>query len=196
MYFDLSTLTSIVGIIGVFVALVALVIEGRRNRITLQTELLLRLNETFNSSDMRGRRERASKKLQEGAISTELLDLLDFFSSIGHLYARKVVDVDLAYKEFSYWIIRYWLCAWPYIEKQRTTDPLCWRSLEQIVQILKKRELKDGYPAYSQEILTSFLQEEAGIPVALHEPAEPAEPTEPEEKQPASSEGVEKHRNK
>jgi hypothetical protein len=133
----------------------------------LQTDLLMRLQEKMDSPQIRSWRQTAARKLLAKEMpNSELGDLLDFFATIGFLYERKAVDTDLAYKNFSWWMIRFWLSAEDFVKEERKRDPLGWKTLEEITARLKERELKDGYPPYTAEGLQAFLQEEARLSVS------------------------------
>lgn len=138
MSIDYNGLTSIVSVVGVLTALIALIIENRRGRLALQIDIMMRLQDKLESQDMLNCRIIAAKKLlSRDRMNYELGDILNFFATIGFLYERRAIDTDLAYKEFSYWMIRYWLCAEIYIAQSRSTDLQSWRTLERIVQVLK-----------------------------------------------------------
>ena len=165
---DYNAITSLVSIVGVTIALAALALETRRERLALQVDILMKLQDKWECFDMLKSREAAAKRLLASElVNYELGDVLEFLAVIGFLYERKAIDTDLAYKEFSYWMIRYWLCAQSYVEQERRIDPQSWLTLEHIVEVMKKRELKEGYPPYTQDLLHAFLEEEARMPPTM-----------------------------
>lgn len=96
MAIDYSALTSIIGLFSAISAVVALLLESRRSRITLQTDLLLRLDEKFYCPEMTKMRQiAASKLLREEFPNYELDDLLDCFTTVAYLLERKALDMDL-----------------------------------------------------------------------------------------------------
>jgi len=158
--------TAIAGLGAALVAIAALVLETRRARVTLQTEALLSLSERFDSQAMRKTRQVAASKLLGAEESNyELADILDFFSTIAFLRARGAIDRELAYNQFSWWVIRYWHAARNYVQARRAVDRNLWITLERFVTDLQKRERKEGYApdSYSPDMIRSFLMEEMRI---------------------------------
>ena len=168
MSFDYSSIGVVISAIGVLIALTALVIEVRRSRLATQVDLLMRIEDKFESREMIALREIAAKKLLEkDLVNNELGKILGFFAMISFLYLRKVIDTELIYTEYSYWMVRYWLCAQAYVDQERRIDPQCFLTLERVVSILKDREQEHGYSLYTQEILSAFLEKEAGKPISI-----------------------------
>ncbi len=161
---DYNFIASTTSVVAVIITLVIFIIEARHSNLALKTELLLNLQEKFDASEFREIRKTAARKLlNREDPNYELSDVLDFFASIGFLYQRKAIDQDLAFNNFSYWMIRYWLCSEEYIAQERQVDILGWVTLEKITIVLMKREMKSGYPPYTKELLTRFLQEEGRL---------------------------------
>jgi len=159
----ISDLASVFGIVAVLVAIVALVMESRRDRFALQADLLLRLDEKLHSPELKSlRRIAAEKLLHNENPNYELEEVLDYLSTIAFFYERKAIDTDLTYKNFSYWLGRYWLCGRTYVvEESRKHDPQGYQTLEKVAEVFVQRELKSGYPPFGEEILRAFLLEEA-----------------------------------
>lgn len=159
----IESVASISAIIGVFLALVALVIESRRDRFTLQTQVLLGLDERFQSSEIRALRQQAAANLIAKAPNNyQLSQVLDFLATIAFLYERKAIDQDLAYRNFAYWMVRYWLCSTEFVRTERILDPSGWMTLERTISGFVQKEKREGYPIYTDEILEAFLLEESG----------------------------------
>jgi len=122
----------------------------------------------MESHEIRSLRRTAAKKLLTGETPNyELNDVLNFFGTVSFLVESKAINPDLAYKEFSWWLIRYFMCARDHIMEERVTnDPQGWITLEKVALRLIEQEQKRGYPpdSYSKEVLHLFLVEEAGIP--------------------------------
>lgn len=162
MVVTLGDFASLFGIIAVFVAILALVIESRRERLILQTDLLLRLDEKLHSSEYLSLRRIAAQKILVGETQNyELEGVLELLSTIAFLYDRKAIDTDLTYKQFAYWLDRFWLCGKSFVyEESRKYDPLSYKTLERIAEKFIMKELESGYPPFSQEVLASFLCDE------------------------------------
>lgn len=166
MQFSIGDIASTFSIVAVFIAIVALVIESRRDRLALQTDLLLRLDEKLHATGFKSlRRAAAQKLLVDERPNYELEEVLELLSTIAFLYERKALDSDLTYKQFSYWIDRYWVCGKSYVvETSRKYDPLSHKTLEKVAEIFIKTELRSGYPPFSDEVIQAFLQDEAHLP--------------------------------
>lgn len=154
----------LLGLVPSLVAVIALYFEGRRNRIALQTELLLNLNEQICSRDMKLLRKKvAINLLQDRKPNYELGELLDFFSMVCYLYRCRATNTDLLYNQFGWWIVRYWLCAREWIKNVRIVDPDGWVTMESVSEEFIAREMKDGHPMLSDAMLKKFLEVEAGL---------------------------------
>jgi len=149
-------------IVGVLVALIALIFQTRRSRLALATESILSLTDRVNSSRLRHlRRTAAGRLINHEDDNRELSEVLDFFSTIAILVYSKALNKDLAFREFSWWMIRYWACAKEYVDTERKTDPGAWKTLERVVTRFATLEKKWGYPL--DEHLEEFLQSEAQL---------------------------------
>lgn len=159
---DYNTLTPIIGLLSALSAIIALVLESRRSRITLQTDLLLKLDEKFYSPEMTQiRKIAAAKLLKEEFPNHELDDLLDCFTTIAYLVECKALDMKLTYRIFEYDIVRYWYCAEKHIKETRRVDPETWVTLERLVKKLERINAKKGRPPPTKDELIRFLKEEA-----------------------------------
>jgi hypothetical protein len=164
MQFDYNFITSTTSILAVVITLIVFIIESRHSTLALKTDLLFRLQEKFDAAEFLSMRKAAARKLlNREEPNDELSDVLDFFASIGFLYRRKAIDKDLTDYNFSFWMIRYYLCSQEYIAKQRESDPMAWITLEAIANTLMKKEKKEGYPPQSKELLHRFLLGEARL---------------------------------
>ena len=160
---NLETIAMIASIIAVFVAIVALILETRGQRLALQSDLLLKLQDKFDSTQMRSWRIINARKLRKNeAPGLELEEILGFFSMMGFLVQRKALDHSLVYKEFSYWIVRYWRCAEGYVQEARRAHPAVWKSLEYIAKKYMKWEQKEGF-THSEKDLQAFILEETQL---------------------------------
>jgi hypothetical protein len=164
MLLDWNAVSSIIGLVTALAAIVALFFEARRSRRALQTDAHLKLVERFFSANMMKTRQMAAQKLMaKKEPNFELFDVLGFFVTLSILCNNKVVNTKLAFDQFAYWVIRYWLSAKEIIRKDRELDPLSFNSLELLVNRLLKEEKRHGYSSayYTKEYLQIFLLEEA-----------------------------------
>jgi hypothetical protein len=162
MDIDFNALASIIGIFSVVSAIAALLLESRRSRITLQSNLLLKLDEKFYSPEiLKLRQAAATKLLNEKYLNYELDKLLDAYTTVAMLIECKAIDMDLAYRIFEYDIVRYWLSAEKHIKENRCIDSELWLTLERTVKKLMAERRKRGQPHPTKEELVRFLKEEA-----------------------------------
>lgn len=166
MKLSLSEIASFFSMFAVLITLITLVVENRRARVSLQTDLQLRLEDKLHSAEYRAiRRKAAAKLLKNRKPNLELEAVLELLSTIVYFCERKAIDGDWAYQQFGYWIDRYWLCARQYVEEEsRRYDPHSYRTLERVATGFISKERKDGYSPYSEEALNAFLCEEKGLP--------------------------------
>lgn len=156
--------SALAAVVGTMVTIFALRADHRRSRLTLQTELGLRLEESTETEEMRALRKVAATKLLEGkSPNPELTRLLDNFSRIAWLIERGVLDLELIFLMQEYWITRYWLCAATHVQSIRTSrkDALIWGTLERLVEQLMIYRSDKGLPPLTDEQLREFLQAES-----------------------------------
>ena len=166
MNIEWTAIAAIGGLVGAAVAIIALVAGGRRSRIALQTDLLLKYYDKFYSMEMHRNRQVAAQKLIDGEFPNyELEDVLDYFGIIGALLERKVLDHRLTLGLFDWWILRYWYCAEQYVQSRRRDtddpDPEMWSYLERMVKKLIAYRKKMNSQEISEIALKKFLQEES-----------------------------------
>ena len=158
----------IVGLLPAAIAIVALWVEGRRNRNTHQTQLLINLNEQWCSNETKMLRKRVAQNLlKQKEPNYELGELLDFLSMICFLHDSKAVNEKLLNDQFSWWIVRYWLCAKEWVQGIRSIDPVGWKSVEIVANKLMLQEEKKGFPVPSSKELKYFLEVEAHLFVKI-----------------------------
>jgi hypothetical protein len=161
-----TAIAAIAGLVGAIAAIIALILGGRRSRIALQTDLLLKYYDKFYSPEMHRIRQVAAQKLIDGkSPNYELEDVLDYFGIIGALLERKVLDQRLTFGLFDWWILRYWYCSKKYVQSRRkdTDDPdsEMWSYLERMVEKMIAYRRKRDSPQISEIALKKFLQEES-----------------------------------
>jgi hypothetical protein len=150
------------GILTVIIAIIAILVDGNRNRISRQTQLLLGLSEQWNSKDTKALRRAASQNLIKKRLPNyELSELLDFLSMICFLYGSNGFDNKMLTNQFGWWILRYWLCAKEWVEKVRVIDPGGWQSVETIANKLMEELKRDKFPIPNDDELKVFLKIES-----------------------------------
>jgi len=163
-FLDWISNPSNISIVTLIFTLIVFILESRRDKTHLGADMLLRLEERFTGSDFKAiRRKAAAKLLRHEYPNYELRELLDFFAIVVFLYEKRAIDKDLTFDNFSFWMIRYWLRSSEFVELDRQKDPLNWKTLEKITKGFMAKEKEYGYPPYSDDLLQSFLEEEARV---------------------------------
>lgn len=96
--------------IATIAALVAVGIAARQLwlfRVSLGVDVILRLEKQFDENDMCEKRRRAARALQSGTSVEDVEPVLDFFETVGLLLRRRVVDKEVVWNSFAYWVLRY-----------------------------------------------------------------------------------------
>jgi hypothetical protein len=169
MSIDWNQITNWVSLLTIFIAIIALIVQTSHSRRALQTDALLRSFERFESDKLRAfRRIAAWGLLHKGSTISEfsaIEEVLEFFGDVAFLINSKAINGRLAYNQYSWWLIRYWLCSKEYVITVRNFDPFSWVTLEKIANKLISEEIKEGYTDkdYSREKLEKFLEEESRL---------------------------------
>jgi hypothetical protein len=165
---SISEWASLFSIVAVLIAIIAMLLESRRARLSIKTDILLRLDDKLHSTEYKLlRRIAAQKLLIDEKPNLELEGILELLSTIAFFYVRRAIDTDLTYKQFSYWLDRYWLAGKLYvIEESRRYDPQSYQTLERVATKFIRREIRSGYPLFSEEVLKAFLEEERQLPIS------------------------------
>jgi len=108
-----SIATSIVSLLGVIVALCAVWIQTRQNNLALGATILRDLEREFHwSEEMRNRRLALATFLLNRKVddipSSHVSDMLDFFDAIGLYHDKGVIDTEMTWVMFYYWVGHYW----------------------------------------------------------------------------------------
>lgn len=109
----ISIVTIVLSALGVTVALIAVFTQARQNNITLGTTILRDLEKDFHwSEEMRSRRLAAATYLfhqKENDIPpSQVGDILDFFDIVGLYHNKHIIDTEMTWVAFYYWIGYYW----------------------------------------------------------------------------------------
>jgi hypothetical protein len=153
-----------VGFATLFILIITLIYQVRSNRLTLQTQLLLNLTDQWNNKAIKRLRKRSAQNLlKEKLPNYELGDLLDFFSMICFTYKSEAINTKLLSEQFSWWIVRYWLCAKEWVQNVRSIDPDGWKSVEKVTEQQITEMERDGILPPSDKELNYFLKVEAGL---------------------------------
>lgn len=141
--------------------------EQRDNAKTLlSAQLALELDKHFDSPEMRhARRTLATQLLKKQEVTDTRV--LDFFDQLAMYTHKHLLDQDITYQSYSYWIERYWPAAkTAYVDELRKTehDPSFYADTEELYNEALADDKKDRVPLPSRQEIRRFLQEEASLP--------------------------------
>lgn len=80
--------------------------ESRRYRLSQSIDLLLKLEDRFDSNSFRIQRSIAARGALNGNIAA-LDPVLDYFETIGLLLDRSALDEEMIWSSFSDWLLKY-----------------------------------------------------------------------------------------
>lgn len=117
-----NTVAAQAAIVLAAISIVALYSGIRRAKFLVVVDLILRLDERFNRTEMvNSRRKAARSAFVDNWDDVE--DVLDFFEEFAFIAKRHAVDDEVIWHEFYWWIHRYFVAARPHIEETWKDDP-------------------------------------------------------------------------
>ncbi len=124
-------------------------------------ETWLELETRFDAKEMKKSRKKLAKQLspyvptKHDQITEEVLEL---FESIGTLYNRGLINIELADSSFSYYANHWWEAAKPYIDQERRKkhdDHSLYSEFQELVKKVRKHD-----PVIDEKALADFLNDE------------------------------------
>jgi hypothetical protein len=166
----------IVSSTGVIVAIVAFLRQTRDTHLSLGVQLLRELERDFDGKEMRKNRSALAKlylkqkpgKPLPGPSFGDHSELFDFFTTVGLLLKRGVLDVEFVWTSFCYWFVRHWevseadIRAW----RKQEGDETYWEECDYLYQELVRYDAKRrGIPERRQtpEELKRFIIEQSDL---------------------------------
>jgi hypothetical protein len=166
----------LVALISVIVALIAFLRQTRDTHLTLGVQLLRELEGDFDCDEMRAYRSALAKlylkqkpgKPLSGSAFGDHSQIFDFFTTVGLLLKRGVLDTEFVWTSFSYWFIRYWevseadVRAW----RKQEADPTYWEDCDYLYRELVRYDAnRRGIPARREtpEELARFIKEQSDL---------------------------------
>lgn len=153
--------------VGSIVAIVTLWFIGYQIKATRKisaADFLLRLEQAF-SKELLDARKQLAKSIKEKAPDIDF-ELPDFFETLGLLLRHKVVDEELIWQTFSYWVRNYWILTESYITRMRneTKDKTFYTEFEYLSARMTELEKKKRKTSeIKEEELRKFIEEENNL---------------------------------
>lgn len=154
-------------LLAVLVAIITLLVQMRRSKFSLNVDLLLKLNDHFNSDRFKTLRRAAAKSIKTHTFG-EAEEVVDFFEMIGLLVRRRALDPELVRHSFFYWIHSYRCALDHHITIVRQKDPTVWENfvfLHKKVTSVEKRKRKclDSAIKLTETDLQEFVRDESTL---------------------------------
>ena len=167
MSIDWNLITAMATALVAFSAVLALIVQSRLARRTTGIEMLWKLEARFFSNPiMLENRRRAAQARLSGETPPELVQVLHVLEMVGSLLRRGILDKELVWCHFCYWVIHYWFAYMDQIAEERRNDRTIWLNLEYLSNKMiemdaKKRCLPKKGVFPSVEETQTFLEEES-----------------------------------
>jgi hypothetical protein len=168
MDFCISNLSIWAQVISAFAAaagFIGLAVQIHRSRTSLGIELVLKLDDRFNSKDFRTLRIKAVKSIMKNNFK-DAEEIYDFFETVGLLLRKRAIDKEMVWNTFFHWIHYYWIVGSDYIANEQRADSPAWEDFkhlhEQVIKVEKIRtKASDSELLLSAEDIKSFLKDES-----------------------------------
>lgn len=169
-------IAAISAVIGVIVSIIALIKQSNDTHLSLGIQLLRDLEKQFESEEMKQSRITLStlfiNREQGAIISSETITssaaIADFFSTVGMLLKRNVLDLELTWAIFAYWLIHYWEILEKDINEFRKSQDASnyWSEFEYLYKKIAKydaRKSKIHQSKLEKTEIQRFLKEESQL---------------------------------
>ncbi len=165
---DFNAVSALSGVVAAVVAALALIAENQRSRFSTGVDLLLSLDDRFNSEGMRNVRRMAAQEIIGKKPAENVDEVLDFFEMVGLLVHKGALDVWIVWHEFSPWIRRYFYALKDYLDKWRKDDPTVYSDFVTLHEELTRIEMKETGCSRQDDIpskgaLDEFLKDELNL---------------------------------
>ena len=150
--------------------------QNERARLNLEFDLLIRMEDRFESSHFRSRRRAAARYLLDNAfVEDEKVEMEPFtraaadvggiFEDLGYLQGLGVLRAQSVWNRFGKVTQVYWSLSKPAIEKLREDwkAPELFTEFERLGRLLAELDRERGIAAPRQEILHQYMEYEAVI---------------------------------
>jgi len=105
--------------LGVLVAILALCYQILRSRFSMNLDLVLKLDNKFNSDEFRKLRATIAKSILESGkdqIADDIEDVFDLFETVGYFVRHHALNKKIVWHTFYVWLHGYWSVGNNYIQ--------------------------------------------------------------------------------
>ncbi len=145
----------------------AIVAQNKQYKLSVASEWVLKLDERWDSTPFLLNRAKAVKLLATGQRSDQLDNIWDFFDTIGLFTRRGVLDDEMVWSIFFYWINAYWQVSEALLIEARREFPKQWLDFEHLYSLVSKREEQSNPNStglrLSNADVEKFLEQEASL---------------------------------
>jgi hypothetical protein len=147
--------------------------QNDRARLTLEFDLLTRLEERFQSPRFLARRRTAARHainaffaedgtIEAGAFDRASYDVANFFENVGYLQRRGVLRAESVWHTFGIAARVYWAVYGPTLRqmRQEQEDPTFYEDFERLEQLIANLSGQRGTPPLTREQLRRIVEEE------------------------------------
>ncbi|MGH8510112.1 MAG: DUF4760 domain-containing protein [Gammaproteobacteria bacterium] len=166
--------SALISTVALIVTISVQVAAFRRDRFSRGIDAVRAMDARFESSEFRDLRRRAAlylieKPQNDPSAREALVGVLNFFETLGFLYAKKVVDAYSVWHFFGSWLMPYYSASKHVIDELRTEDPSLYSDLGPLYQAVSKVEArkhpsKDTLHILSREAMDELLRSETVLP--------------------------------
>ena len=150
--------------------------QNERVRLNLEVDLLLRLEDRFDGSQMLAIRRRTAKYIKDTffvdgslrevrTINRDVWEVLNFYEDLGYFVTIGAVRPYTAWRSFGWGSFAYWALSRPAIakERERTKEPNLYQDWERLMEMLfelARRSGEEFQGEFAEEELREFIEEE------------------------------------
>jgi hypothetical protein len=150
--------------------------QNERARLTLEFDLLTRLEDRFQSPGFLGWRRSAARHvvgaffaedgtIEAGVFDRASYDVANFFEEVGYLHRRGVLRAESAWHTFGLPARVYWAAYGPTVYKMRQEqeDPTVYEDFERLERLVADFSSERGMPPPTREQLRRIMEDETVI---------------------------------
>lgn len=162
---DLSIWAQIVSALAAAAGFICVAIQIHRSRASFRVELILKLDDRFNSKDFRKLRTKAVKSILKKKFK-DAEEIFDFFETVGLLLRKGTLDKEMVWNTFFYWIHHYWVVCEDYIANEQRDDSSTWEDFKflhgQVIKVEKRRtKVSDQGLLLTVDDIKDFIKNES-----------------------------------